>query len=69
MDGEQGIRDAGAAARPETVAEALSQGPQHYPTVDADRIRATFEGGSSPITAPWAARPMKNRRRRCRPNF
>nr|WP_241250513.1 polyphosphate kinase 2 [Rhodobacter kunshanensis] len=32
--------------------EAPSQGPQHYPRVDADRIRASFEGGVYPYHRP-----------------
>lgn len=67
MDGERNVKEivaAGAAVAlmpmdegavtdgAEDMEEAPSQGPQHYPRVDADRIRASFEGGVYPYHRP-----------------
>ena len=67
MDGEQNVKELVAAEAvgaltpmeegtvtdgTEGMEEAPSQGPQLYPRVDADRIRASFEGGVYPYHRP-----------------
>ena len=62
MDGEsvtltETATATGALAGPmPPVAEDRPQGPQHYPVLDADRIRAAFEAGVYPYGRPMGRR-------------
>ena len=49
-------------AGPDMTADDRPTGPQQYPTLDADRIRATFEGGVYPYHRPLGRKAYEDQK-------